>query len=145
MNKIIKIEVNDNINRFINKCINNKIYISNINYINDNKITCDINSVDYKKVKKINYYSKIKIIDYIGVYKIKELIKNNIFLIIIFMLSFGLMDIITSYIVDIEVIHSSSSIRKLIYKELDNNNVKKYSFAFDFKLILRFLSSKFLL
>ena len=38
MNKIIKIEVNDNINRFINKCINNKIYISNINYINDNKI-----------------------------------------------------------------------------------------------------------
>ena len=106
MNKIIKIEVNDNINRFINKCINNKIYISNINYINDNKITCDINSVDYKKVKKINYYSKIKIIDYIGVYKIKELIKNNIFLIIIFMLSFGLMDIITSYIVDIEVIHS---------------------------------------
>ena len=132
MNKIIKIEVNDNINRFINKCINNKIYISNINYINDNKITCDINSVDYKKVKKINYYSKIKIIDYIGVYKIKELIKNNIFLIIIFMLSFGLMDIITSYIVDIEVIHSSSSIRKLIYEELNNNNIKKYSFAYDF-------------
>ena len=132
MNKIIKIEVNDNINRFINKCINNKIYISNINYINDNKITCDINSVDYKKVKKINYYSKIKIIDYIGVYKINELIKNNIFLIIIFMLSFGLMDIITSYIVDIEVIHSSSSIRKLIYEELNNNNIKKYSFAYDF-------------
>ena len=51
MNKIIKIEVNDNINRFINKCINNKIYISNINYINDDKITCDINSVNYKKVK----------------------------------------------------------------------------------------------
>lgn len=132
MNKIIKIEVNDNINRFINKCINNKIYISNINYINDDEITCDINSVDYKKVKKINYYCKIKIIDYIGFYKIKELIKNNIFLIIIFMLSFGLMDIITSYIVDIEVIHSSSSIRKLIYEELNNNNIKKYSFAYDF-------------
>ena len=48
------------------------------------------------------------------------------------MLSFGLMDIITSYIVDIEVIHSSSSIRKLIYEELNNNNIKKYSFAFDF-------------
>ena len=30
------------------------------------------------------------------------------------------------------LLHSSSSIRKLIYKELDNNNVKKYSFAYSF-------------
>ena len=132
MNKQIKIEVTGSVNRFINKCISNKIYLSNISYIDNNKITCIINLDDYKKIKRLNYYSKIKIVSYVGINKLKEMIKNNIFYIIIFILAFILMDIITSYIVDIEVIHSSSSIRKLIYKELDNNNVKKYSFAYDF-------------
>ena len=128
----IKIEVTGSINRFINKCISKKIYLSSISYIDDNKITCIINLEDYKNIKRLNYYSKIKIISYVGINKVKEIIKNNIFYIIIFILTFILIDIITSYIVDIEVIHSSSSIRKLIYKELDNNNVKKYSFAYNF-------------
>ena len=128
----IKIEVTGSINRFINKCISKKIYLSSISYIDDNKITCIINLEDYKNIKRLNYYSKIKIISYVGINKVKEIIKNNIFYIIIFILAFILIDIITSYIVDIEVIHSSSSIRKLIYKELDNNNVKKYSFAYSF-------------
>lgn len=132
MNKQVKIEVTGSVNRFINKCISNKIYLSNISYIDNNKITCIINLDDYKKIKRLNYYSKIKIVSYVGINKVKEMIKNNIFYIIIFILAFILIDIITSYIVDIEVIHSSSSIRKLIYKELDNNNVKKYSFAYDF-------------
>ena len=132
MNKQIKIEVTGNINRFINKCISNKIYLSSISYIDNDKIICIINLDDYKKIKRLNYYSKIKIISYVGINNVKEMIKNNIFYIIIFILAFILIDIITSYIVDIEVIHSSSSIRKLIYKELDNNNVKKYSFAYDF-------------
>ncbi len=132
MNKQVKIEVTGSINRFINKCISNKIYLSNISYIDNNKITCIINLDDYKKIKRLNYYSKIKIVSYVGINKLKEMIKNNIFYIIIFILAFILIDIITSYIVDIEVIHSSSSIRKLIYKELDNNNVKKYSFAYSF-------------
>lgn len=128
----IKIEVTGSINRFINKCISKKIYLSSISYIDDNKMTCIINLEDYKNIKRLNYYSKIKIISYVGINKVKEIIKNNIFYIIIFILAFILIDIITSYIVDIEVIHSSSSIRKLIYKELDNNNVKKYSFAYSF-------------
>ena len=132
MNKQVKIEVTGSVNRFINKCISNKIYLSNISYIDNNKIICIINLDDYKKIKRLNYYSKIKIVSYVGINKVKDMIKNNIFYIIIFILTFILMDIITSYIVDIEVIHSSSSIRKLIYKELDHNNVKKYSFAYDF-------------
>ena len=132
MNKIIIIEVNNSIDKFINKCIINKIYLSNINYINKDKLTCNINILDYKKIKKLNYYSKIKIINYTGIYKYKELIKNNIFKIIIIILSFILMDILTSYIVDIEIVHSSKSIRNLIAKELDNNNIKKYNFSYSF-------------
>ena len=72
MNKMITIEVNNNIDKFINKCIINKIYLSNINYINKDKLTCNINILDYKKIKKLNYYSKIKIINYTGIYKYKR-------------------------------------------------------------------------
>lgn len=132
MNKIITIEVNNNIGKFINKCIINKIYLSNINYLNKDKLTCNINILEYKKIKKLNYYSKIKIINYTGIYKYKELIKNNIFKLIIVILSFILMDILTSYIVDIDIIHSSKSIRNLIAKELENNNIKKYSLSYSF-------------
>mgnify|MGYP002520915114 FL=1 len=133
MNKQIKIEVTGSINRFINKCIYSKIYLSNISYIDNDKITCIINLDDYKKVKRLNYYSKIKIISYVGFNKFKEIVKNNIFYVIIFILAFILIDILTSYIVDIEVIHSSSSIRKLIYQELENNNVRKNTFAYSFE------------
>ena len=133
MNKQIKIEVDGSINRFINKCIYSKIYLANINYIDNDKITCIINLDDYKQVKRLNYYSKIKVVSYVGFNKIKEIVKNNIFYVIIFILAFILIDILTSYIVDIEVIHSSSSIRKLIYQELENNNVKKNTFAYSFE------------
>ena len=133
MNKQIKIEVSGSINRFINKCIYSKIYLANIGYIDNDKITCIINLDDYKKVKRLNYYSKIKIVSYVGFNKVKEIVKNNIFYVIIFILVFMLIDILTSYIVDIEVIHSSSSIRKLIYQELENNNVRKNTFAYSFE------------
>ena len=43
MNKQVKIEATGSVNRFINKCISNKIYLSNISYIDNNKITCIIN------------------------------------------------------------------------------------------------------
>ena len=132
MNNKIIIEIEGSINRVINKCINNNIYLSDINYLNNDNISCKINVKDYKKIKRLNYYSKIKFKDYDGLDKIKYEIKNNIIYIIIAILAFILMDIITSYIVDIEVIHSSSTIRKLIYQELENNNIKKYRLAYSY-------------
>ena len=132
MNNKIVIEIEGSINRVINKCINNNIYLSDINYLNKDIISCKINLKDYKKIKRLNYYSKIKFKDYDGIDKIKYEIKNNIIYIIIAILAFILMDIITRYIVDIEVIHSSSTIRKLIYQELENNNIKKYRLAYSY-------------
>ena len=132
MNNKIVVEIEGSINRVINKCINNNVYLSDINYLNNDTISCKINVKDYKKIKRLNYYSKIKFKDYDGLDKIKYEIKNNIIYIIIGILSFLLMDIITSYIVDIEVIHSSSTIRKLIYQELENNNIKKYRLAYSY-------------
>ena len=135
MNNKIIIEVKNNINRVINKCINNKLYLSDINYIDKDLIRCKIDLSEYKRFKRLNYYSKIKIIGYSGINKLKYSIKNNIVFFLISLFMFIMMDILTSYIVKIEVIHSSNTIRNLVYKELENNGVKPYKLSLSYEEI----------
>ncbi len=132
MNKI-NIEVIGNLNRFINKCINNHIYLENIIYKPNDTLNCLININDYKKIKRLNYYSKIKILNYTGFNQIKLFIKNNIIKLLIALLSFILIDILTSYIIDIEVIHPSTNIRNLVYQELTNNGINKFTLKLSFE------------
>lgn len=132
MNKLILIEVKGDIKRFTNKCINNHIYFTNVEYINNDKIRCYIDSKDYKRIKRINYFCNIKFINYTGLEKVKVYLKDNIFKLVIAILTFVLIDILTSFIIDIEVIHTSSTIRELIYKELENNNIKKFKLRYSY-------------
>lgn len=132
MNKKIKIEVSHFLERFFDKCIKNNINLYDIHYITDEKCTMIINLNDYKSIKKLNYYSDIKIVKYEGLLGIKEHVKDNIYFYLIFIFCFALMDIITSYIVDINIIHENKSIRNLVKKELEEHNIKKYSLAYDF-------------
>lgn len=132
MNKKIKIEVSHFLERFFDKCIKNNINLYDIHYITDEKCTMIINLNDYKSIKKLNYYSDIKIVKYEGLLGIKKHVKDNIYFYLIFIFCFALMDIITSYIVDINIIHENKSIRNLVNKELEEHNIKKYSLAYDF-------------
>lgn len=132
MNKKIKIEVSHFLERFFDKCIKNNINLYDIHYITEEKCTMIINLNDYKSIKKLNYYSDIKIVKYEGLLGIKEHVKDNIYFYLIFIFCFALMDIITSYIVDINIIHENKSIRNLVKKELEEYNIKKYSLAYDF-------------
>lgn len=132
MNKRIYLEVTNELNRFIKKCIDNNINLYNINYKKD-KIIILIDVKDYFKIKKLNYYSKIRVVKYDGILNIKKNIKDNSFYILIIILSFIWMNLLTNYIVDIEIIHSNSSIRRLLKEELDKNNIKKYSLAYSFE------------
>lgn len=132
MNKRIYLEVTNELNRFIKKCIDNNINLYNINYKKD-KIIILIDAKDYFKIKKLNYYSKIRVVKYDGILNIKKTFKDNSFYILIIILSFIWMNLLTNYIVDIEIIHSNSSIRRLLKEELDKNNVEKYSLAYSFE------------
>lgn len=132
MNKKIKIEVSHFLERFFDKCIKNNINLYDIHYITEEKCTMIINLNDYKNIKKLNYYSDIKIVKYEGLLGIKKHVKDNIYFYLIFIFCFALMDIITSYIVDINIIHENKSIRNLVKKELEEHNIKKYSLAYDF-------------
>ena len=132
MNNKIIINVRDNINRFIKKCIDYQINISEINYLNDNELTCKIDLKDYKNIKKSNYYSHIKIIKYEGINGLKLHIKKYIYYYMLLLFCFIIMDILTSYIVKIDVIHENTKIRSLVKKELNNHGINEYSLAYSF-------------
>lgn len=132
MNKRIYLEVSNELNRFIKKCIDNNINLYNISYKKD-KIVVLIDVKDYLKIKRLNYYSKIRVVKYDGLLNIKKIIKDNMFYISVVFLSFIWMNLLTNYIVDIEIIHSNSGVRRLLKEELDKNNVKMFSLAYSFE------------
>lgn len=132
MNKRIYLEVSNELNRFIKKCIDNNINLYNISYVKD-KMVVLIDVKDYLKIKRLNYYSKIRVVKYDGLLNIKKIIKVNMFYISVIFLSFIWMNLLTNYIVDIEIIHSNSGIRRLLKEELDKNNVKRFSLAYSFE------------
>ena len=132
MNKRIYLEVSNELNRFIKKCIDNNINLYNISYKKD-KIIVLIDVKDYLKIKRLNYYSKIRVVKYDGLLNIKKIIKDNMFYILVIFLSFIWMNLLTNYIVDIKIIHSNNGIRRLLKEELDKNNIKKFSLAYSFE------------
>lgn len=132
MNKRIYLEVSNELNRFIKKCIDNNINLYNISYVKD-KMVVLIDVKDYLKIKRLNYYSKIRVVKYDGLLNIKKIIKDNMFYISVIFLSFIWMNLLTNYIVDIKIIHSNNGIRRLLKEELDKNNIKKFSLAYSFE------------
>ena len=72
MNKRIYLEVSNELNRFIKKCIDNNINLYNISYVKD-KIIVLIDVKDYLKIKRLNYYSKIRVVKYDGLLNIKKI------------------------------------------------------------------------
>ena len=130
MNKTINIKVVGYLDRFMNKCIKNNIFLFNINYINDDTATMTIYINDYKTIKKLNYYSKIFITGYNGFSGLINNFKSNFFKYLIVLFSFILMDVLTSFIIDVNIIHENKNIRSLVLKELNNKGFKKYSLAY---------------
>lgn len=129
MNKTINIKVNGYLDRFFNKCIKHNISLFNVSYINSDTIIVTINISDYKSIKKLNYYSKISFISYNGFNNIIYLFKNNFIRYLIMLLSFILMDILTSFIISVNIIHENSNVRLNVLKELNNRGIKKYTLA----------------
>ena len=132
MNNKVIIEVNNYIKRFIDKCIQNNINISNVKYLSNDKLTCLISFKDYKDLVKLNYQSHIKIIKYEGLNGLKKHLKENIYYYLLILLCFIYMDIITSYIIKIDIIHENKQIRNLINNELKENDITPYSLSKSF-------------
>ena len=125
MNKRIWLEVKKYENKFIKKCIDNQISLYDVKYFKD-RLEVLIDVKDYRKIKKLNYYSKIRVFKYDGFLSLKYLIKQNLFYILVVALSFIWVNYLSNYILDVQVIHQNSRIRKLVSEELKNHGIKKY-------------------
>lgn len=132
MNNYIVILVDGHLDRFMRKCLSHQLSLLEINYLSEEQMLVKIDFKDLKAVKRLNYYSKVKIIKYGGFNGFKRYLKNNLFIYLIILLSFILMDIMTSYIVRVDIIHENSGIRKLVANELKELKISAFSLAKDF-------------
>ena len=109
--------------------------------IHDNFFYAKITSDNYEKLKKIKTSYDIKIVRKYGFVYFKELLINNIYFLLFSFLGILLLFLLSNFIFSVEVIHDDSSIRSIVLKELENYNIKKFSFVKDYDYIQKVKSS----
>ena len=133
--KVIKIKVSGrNVDRYIKRMVKNNINFIKVNKININEVDIVIRYEDYLELLKYNSVMyEIKIVEKLGVLKLRDKLKTNSILIIFLMLGLVLLYSLSNVIFGVEVIHGNSDIRKLLYEELDKYGIYKYSFKKGYK------------
>ena len=121
-----------NIDRFINKIIDNKINIINLKYINKNSIIIKINYLDYEKINSIKSIYNYKLVNIYGIIKIKKIIRVNKYLLLFLSLFSIIILILSNVVFFVEINTDNVYIKNLIISELKSNNVYKYSFKKDY-------------
>lgn len=101
--------------------------IKNIKYLKDG-IIADILYEDYKRCKKYLISYKIKVIDEVGVYKLKNNIKKNSLFIISGIFSVIVFLLLSNIIVKVNVIHESRELRDIISDSLRDKGVSALTF-----------------
>ncbi len=123
---MIIIKVKDNTKRFINKCVQNNINIYNIEYYKD-YLLATINEADLKQIKKLNYYSKIKVYKVLGKKRVIKNIKDNLYNILLLITFLLLIYLISNVIIEIEIKHESKTMIKRIDELLKEKNIKTFT------------------
>lgn len=121
-----------NTNYFFKELLRNKINIYSLNK-SKSKLELIIDEEDYEKIKQIKTTNKIKIINYIGISKLKYLLKKYRLIIIFFILSILLNIFLSNIIFSIEINNSNKVLVKEIKSELEKMGLKKYNLALSTK------------
>ena len=133
MNNYILIKVTNSINRFISKCNKYNISLFDIKYQSKDEIIVKVNKDDLKNIERYNYYSKIEIYKKLGKDNLIEKIYNLKYLILTFILCLIFMYFISNIIFKVNVIHSNKKIREMLYSELEEYGIKRFSFKKNFR------------
>lgn len=124
MNNKIKIEINND-KKIIKLFKTFKINIYNIKHKN-NKIIIIIKKSDLDKISKLTSY---KILQEYGLNDLKNKIKFNQ-RVIIMLITFHIITLLISQtIIKIEVVSENNNIKKIIKNELENYNIKEYTYS----------------
>ncbi len=100
--------------------------IKNIKYEKDS-IVLDILSSDIQRVKKY-LIIKMEILEEVGVYKYKKIIKNNLLFIISIIFACLVFFILNNVIIKVNIVHQDSELREIIKEDLNKYGVKALSF-----------------
>lgn len=134
MNNYILVSIKgDYLNLFLRNCLNNNIYFRKIKYVSSNKIIVEIEKSNYNILKKRFKSYKIKKIKDIGFIYLQKQLKNNIHLIIAFIIGIFLLLFMSKIIIKIDIIHSDYELRRIIKLELEDYGVKRLSFKKSYK------------
>lgn len=131
--KLVKVKITGiNINNYVKRIIKNKIPIIKLIPINYKEVHMVIRYSDYLKIKNIPSIYEITLIDNYGLLKLKSIVKKNLIIIISLLISLTFLYALSNVIFEVEVIHSKSSIRKLVLNNLEEYGIKKYTWKKNF-------------
>ena len=95
----------------------------------ENEYELIIEKKDYKKVKEIKTTYKIKIEEYYGLEKIKDIMKRYKLILLFIGIGISLIITLSNLILDIKIIHSNQEIINIVEKDLKEFGIKKYHFV----------------
>lgn len=122
---MIIIKVKNQLNRFIKKCLKEGIDLYNIEYIEDYLIV-KIKSEDYKRIKKINYYSEIRKIKTLGINGIILNLKKYYFDYVLLVIFLILIYFISNIVVKVEIKHENKELRDKVNEIIKEHDIKSY-------------------
>ncbi len=126
------LRIDNNIEKFINKCINNNINILNIEY-HDKYALIKINKKDYKRIKKLSYYTKIKIVKSTGIYYLLSVLRKYIFDFVMIILFIILIYMQSNVIVKVTIKHENKVLKNKVNQLIKEKGIKSFTIAKDNK------------
>ena len=117
-----------NIDKFIKRINSKKIEILELKYISSEDINILIKKEDLKKLEKIQTVYEIKIIDFKGLEKAKNIVLNSKYIIIFVLFFLIILYILSNIIFDINIITTDSKMKEILLEDLNNEGIKKYKF-----------------
>ena len=137
-NNIVVIKVKTrNMERFLTNLYKLNIDIFNVNVVNFKEVTVEVYERELNKIKKLSILNKIDVIDYKGKIRGKKKIIFNKTLLFSLFIGGIILLILSNIIFNIEIVHTSSEIRKFIIDELNENGIKELQFRKSFNKLLK--------
>ncbi len=132
-NNNVKIIVYERSLKFVNFLIYNKIKYESLEKYNDYFYV----TVDYEDYKKIRRRYKSKIISYYGKRQLKNIILENKYLIISFLICMIILYLLTNTIFDIKVNTTDEEIKTKILESLNKYDISKYKKKKSFEELIK--------
>ena len=123
------------INRFIKKLYDNNINLYKIKQLDKNNIYIYISKLDLDKVLELGIIYDIEVTGKTGYLHYLELIKQNIHVIISFLISVLVICFLSNLVFEINIISNNKNIREILINELEKEGIHKYSLKKDYKKI----------